>query len=173
MLYLFWTPVTGKFFVGYTATSLCWDLFWRYHCHWHMAFYQEHWHWHMTFCQEHCNQAGKMALTYFFYMRNNIAIVRFELTIIVTVNSASTMGVWAETNLGGTKFLPEKFVTVITSPKKKKRSSPVSVHLFHHFRPKHVTKREAKLVMTFFFFGGHPFFCSTRFANPILGNDWK
>ena len=54
---------------------------------------------------------------------------------------------------GGTKFLPEKFVTAITSPKKKKkRSSPVSLHLFHHFRPKYVTKREAKQVMTFFFF---------------------
>ena len=53
---------------------------------------------------------------------------------------------------GGTKFLPEKFVTAIRSPKKKKRSSPVSLHLFHHFWPKHVTKREAKKVMTFFFF---------------------
>ena len=53
---------------------------------------------------------------------------------------------------GGTKFLPEKFVTALTSPKKKKRSSPVSLHLFHHFRPKYVTKREAKQVMTFFFF---------------------
>ena len=51
----------------------------------------------------------------------------------------------------GGKFLPEKFVTAITSPKKKKkkkRSSPVSLHLFHHFRPKSVTKREAKQLMT-------------------------
>ena len=31
------------------------------------------------------------------------------------------MGVWAQTNLGGTKFLPEKFVSAITSPKKKKK----------------------------------------------------
>ena len=36
--------------------------------------------------------------------------------------------------------------------KKKKRSSPVSLHLFHHFWLKYATKREANQVRTFFFF---------------------
>ena len=36
--------------------------------------------------------------------------------------------------------------------KKKKTSSPVSLHLFHHFWLKYATKREANQVRTFFFF---------------------
>ena len=52
---------------------------------------------------------------------------------------------------GGTKFLPEKFVTAMTSPKKKKRSSPVSLHRFHYFWPKYTIKRVSKQVLTFFF----------------------
>ena len=35
--------------------------------------------------------------------------------------------------------------------KKKKRSSPVSLHLFHHLWLKYATKREANQVRTFFF----------------------
>ena len=42
--------------------------------------------------------------------------------------------------------------------KKKKRSMPVSLHLFYDFRPKHVTKCAAKQVMTFFFLVVIPFF---------------
>ena len=45
-----------------------------------------------------------------------------------------------------------KFVIAMTSPKKKKRSPPVSLHLFHHFWPKYATKRVSQLVLTFFFF---------------------
>ena len=66
------------------------------------------------------------------------------------------MGVWAQTNLGGHQIFARK-----TSPKKKKkRSSPVSLHLFHHFRPKSVTKREAKQLITFFFWRCY---CSHKF----------
>ena len=64
------------------------------------------------------------------------------------------MGVRAQTNLGGHQIFARKIChcNKISKKKKKKRSSPVSLHLFHYFRPKHVTKREAKQVMTFFFF---------------------
>ena len=63
------------------------------------------------------------------------------------------MGVRPQTHLGGHQiFLPEKFVTAMTSPKKKKRSSPVSLYLFHYFWPKYAIKRVSKQILTFFFF---------------------
>ena len=44
--------------------------------------------------------------------------------------------------------------------KKKKRSTPDWPRDFCSLRPENDTKRAAKLVMTFFFFGDHPFFLS-------------
>ena len=51
----------------------------------------------------------------------------------------------------------------VISKKKKKRSSPVSLHLFHHFWPKYATKRDVKQVMTFFFFFFWRCYCSDKF----------
>ena len=69
---------------------------------------------------------------------------------------------------GGTKFLPEKFVTVIVSPKKKKRSSPVSLHLIYYFWTKHAVKRGSKVVLTFFFFGDA--IAETNFSAKMYGH---
>ena len=64
---------------------------------------------------------------------------------------------------GGHQIFARKicYYNNISKKKKKKRSSPVSLHLFHHFRPKYVTKREAKQVTTFFFFWRC--YCSDKF----------
>ena len=67
---------------------------------------------------------------------------------------------------GGTKFLPEKFVTVIVSPKKK-RSSPVSLHLIYYFWTKHAIKRGSKVVLTFFFGDA---ITETNFSAKIYGH---
>ena len=48
--------------------------------------------------------------------------------------------------------------------KKKKRSSPDSLHLFHHhFWPRYATKRDVKQVITFFFFFWGGCYCSDKF----------
>ena len=62
------------------------------------------------------------------------------------------MGVRPQTHLGGTKFLPEKFVTAMTSPKKKKKKKKGHRLYFHYFWPKHAIRRVSKHVLTFFFF---------------------
>ena len=46
-------------------------------------------------------------------MEKEIALIMHQIVIV--------MGVRPQTHLGGTKFLPEKFVTAMTSPKKKKK----------------------------------------------------
>ena len=50
----------------------------------------------------------------------------------------------------------------VISKKKKKRSSPVSLHLSHHIWPKYAAEREANQVRTFFFFFWRCY-CSYKF----------
>ena len=98
-------------------------------------------------------------LTSFDFMQN------FDFILTYKIYQNRLLNTWAydlKPIWGGTKFLPEKFVTAMTSPKKKKRSSPVSLHLFHHFWPKYATKRVSKQVLTFFFFFWRCY-CSDKF----------
>ena len=57
----------------------------------------------------------------------------------------------------------------VISKIKKKRSSPVLLHLFHHFWPRYATKRDVKQVMTFFFFFGDVT-AVTNFLGKICGH---
>ena len=62
------------------------------------------------------------------------------------------MGVRPQTHLGGHQIFARKVCHCDDMSKKKKRSSPVSLHLFHYFWPKYAIKRVSKQMLTFFFF---------------------
>ena len=97
---------------------------------------------------------------FFKHKLQSIASQKSVLTAFTEVNKSAVYSLYAwaydlKPIWGGTKFLPEKFVTTITSPKKKKkRSSPVSLHLFHYFWRKYAIKRVSIHMLTFFFFFG-------------------
>ena len=71
------------------------------------------------------------------------------------------MGVRPQTHLGGHQIFARKVCHCDDISRKKKRSSPVSLHLFHHFWPKYATTRVSKQVLTFFFFW--KCYCSDKF----------
>ena len=73
------------------------------------------------------------------------------------------MGVRPQTHLGGHQIFARKVCHCDDiSKKKKKKSSPVSLHRFHCFWPKYTIKRVSKQVLTFFFFFWRCY-CSDKF----------